>query len=156
KIKNLCEELADNGWYFGEQVCWLTPLGNIDEDAKEASVTRELLDRWRRVSMPLLSCVADHSTASLLTWVKVRQQLLQGDWLTLAKHAAQNLKAAKNLICMAAEERNQKFFIYLGKCLSGEIKSTHRDIDHDIAYLINNSAPIKARDAVRELNARGW
>jgi hypothetical protein len=50
----------------------------------------------------------------------------------------------------------KRFFIELGKCLSGEIKSKADEIDTDIAHIIAANSSITAADAVRELETRGW
>jgi hypothetical protein len=74
-----------------------------------------------------------------------------------AKLAAQDLKLWHKNILAAANENNKRFFIYLGKFLSGEINAELFDpVDLDIAHLVDGNPSIKAKDAVRELEKLGW
>ena len=62
----------------------------------------------------------------------------------------------KNVIEVAAIMKHKKFFIELGKCLSGDIDRhlwDKREID--IAEIVLSNPRIPARDAVHELQKRG-
>jgi hypothetical protein len=129
----------------------------LDKAAEKAGVSKELFDKW--VSGIREAALLDvHLTAvSNLWWAKyARGRLPQGDSLAIAKLAAQNLKVSKDLIRQAAEDDNRRFFIDLGKCLSGEIKSKADEIDTDIAQIICAKPSIPAKDAVCELKKMGW
>jgi hypothetical protein len=84
-----------------------------------------------------------------------------GDWLAQAKYAAwlfdhPNPDVFHDTIEFAARVRHRKFFIDLGKCLSGEINPELWDKrDLAIAEIVLSNPRIRAKDAVRELEKRG-
>jgi hypothetical protein len=82
----------------------------------------------------------------------------QDTTFSAAKQAARDLNLSRKLILWEAETNNKRFFIYLGKCLSGEIK-INADIldptDLAVADIVCSNPSIKAKDAVRELKKRG-
>jgi hypothetical protein len=73
-----------------------------------------------------------------------------------ARYAAQDLCGFSSIIARFAESGDRKFFIELGRCLSGEINAEYCDgIDIDIIQLVFANLRIKAKDAVRELHKLG-
>jgi hypothetical protein len=83
------------------------------------------------------------------------------DSLPYAKLAAMafehpNPELFKHVIEMAAMMKHRRFFVELGKCLSGDID---RDLwdkrDVDIAEIVLSNPRIPAKDAVHELEKRG-
>lgn len=79
------------------------------------------------------------------------------DWLFLAKLVSKNLKGGKEVLLQAADDNNSKFFIDLGKCLSGEIDSPSFDsMDLYLAGLLSRYPPITAKDVVDELERVGF
>jgi hypothetical protein len=132
-------------------------VGDIREAAKKSHVSKELLDKFMSVLKPFLHWDAQYRATEILFWAKVSQGFVRGDWLPVAKLAAQKLKVFKEFIRRAAENDNKRFFIDLGKCLSNEIKSKAVDkSDYDLAYLICVKPSISAKNAVRKLEKRGW
>jgi len=77
------------------------------------------------------------------------------DWRKIAKLAANDLEAYSNVIILAAQTGQKRFFIDLGKCLSGDIKSGYDKLDYAIAVILSHNPSIKAKAAVRELKERG-
>src|SRR5262249_50617711 len=68
----------------------------------------------------------------------------------------QDLSIFRGSILLAAERNDKQFFIWLGKCLSGEITAKIFDnTDLAIADLIYRNPSIKAKEAVCELKQRG-
>lgn len=106
----------------------------------------------------------------LLAWLKIVSKIFKPVGteghiaaqasLALAKFAAiifHRLSAAAfvTLIEGPAKMKNKKFFIDLGKCLSGEIDTQLWDLrDYDMAEIILSKPRISAKDAVRELEMR--
>jgi len=73
------------------------------------------------------------------------------NWRKLAKLAAHDLKAFTEEILLAAQTCQTRFFIDLGKCLSGQMKSGYDKLDVDMALLLSRHPSIKVKYAVREL-----
>lgn len=84
-----------------------------------------------------------------------------GDWLAQAKYAATLFKHPdpelfRGAIEFAITVKHKKFFIDLGKCLSGEIDPQLWDKrDLDIAEIVLSNPRMRAKDAVRELTKLG-
>jgi uncharacterized protein YaeQ len=84
-----------------------------------------------------------------------------GDWLAQAKFAATLFKHPdpelfRGALELAITIKHKKFFIDLGKCLSGEIDPQLWDKrDLDIAEIVLSNPRMRAKDAVRELERRG-
>ena len=84
-----------------------------------------------------------------------------GDWLAQAKFAAMAFKHPDPELFRAALEiaitvKHRKFFIDLGKCLSGEIDPQLWDKrDLDITEIVLSSPRVSASDAICELRKRG-
>jgi hypothetical protein len=75
----------------------------------------------------------------------------------LAKLVANDLNGMSSVVAQAAERRDKQFFIELGKCLSRQTNIEYYDqLDFAIATLVCANPSIKAKDAVRELQKRGW
>jgi hypothetical protein len=69
-----------------------------------------------------------------------------------ARVVAHDMKGFAKTITDAAQRGNKRFFIELGKCLSGEITTEYYDrLDFAIAKIVCANPSIKAKDAVREL-----
>ena len=75
-----------------------------------------------------------------------------------AKIISRDLKTYAKTISRLAEIGNKQFFIDLGKCLSGDIKSDEVDRQKcDIASMLCSNPSIPIKEAVRELKERcGW
>src|SRR5262249_33552711 len=138
-------------------------LGDVEKAAQQARVARKLFDKWRKVhalcwgiATALGTYGEVHAEGGILFLAK-RSRYLDDPWgYAWAKLAAQNLKASAELIHLAAQQDAKKFFIALGKCLSGEIKSTlHDKMDLDIAEILSENPSISGKEAVRELKKRG-
>jgi hypothetical protein len=127
-------------------------LGDVEKAAEKAHVSMELIKRFMSVYVPIMDWSTHAIAVKVLSWAK---GLAGNNWLSIAKLAAQDLKACKGFICKAADENNKRFFIDLGKCLSGEIKSpavSKREID--LAHIICRQPTSK--DEMREWKNRGW
>jgi hypothetical protein len=78
----------------------------------------------------------------------------ESPWRWAAKFAAGNLADWKSkwLLLKAAETNNKKFFVDLGKMLSGDLDSTSIDpMEFDIARVLTRYPSISEKDALREL-----
>ena len=75
----------------------------------------------------------------------------------LSQLAAEDLKAARELIHRAANEDVREFFIHLGKLLEGKrLKpNTWSKLDHDTAFILCFDPKIKSPDAVALLKKLG-
>jgi hypothetical protein len=128
----------------------------IEKAVKEAQVDKELFERWWTVLMPVLTKRATFDFARLVMWSKLAPGMLRSDPLGAAKLAAQNLKVTADYIYEEARCGNQRFFIELGKCLSGEIKGeSFKDKDYQIIRILSINPSMSAKQAVRKLRARG-
>ncbi len=84
-----------------------------------------------------------------------------GDWLAQAKFAAMlfdhpDPELFRGAIELALLVRHRRFFIDLGKCLSGDINPQLWDKrDIDIAEIVLSNPRMRAGEAVRELVKRG-
>lgn len=85
----------------------------------------------------------------------IRKEAAVLDWLNIAKLAAGDLQAFAFEIFIAANANQKKFFIDLGKCLSGEMKSGYDNLDISAALILSHNPVIKAKDAIHELKERG-
>ena len=137
-------------------------LGDVEKAAQKARVGKKLFDKWRNVNAlcwgiaTALGTYGEVHGESILFLAK-RSRYLEDAWgYAWAKFAAQNLKRSAELIHLAAHQDAKKFFIALGKCLSGEIKSTlHDKMDLDIGEILSENPSISGKEAVRELKKRG-
>jgi hypothetical protein len=133
-------------------------VGGIAKAARRAGIGHELLEKWMNTPSisSAINCAAREGASELLFWGKVSLQL-QKDSLASAKLASQNLNAFKSRIRLMAEKGDKKFFIDLGKCLSGEIKCELWDrFDEDVTDVLCRYPKLSAKDAVLELKKRGW
>ena len=147
KLKKLHKMLVRN---VKRDRAWITSDDRADyyirKTAEEVHVDRELFDRWWSVLVPLMSMRVRFETSRALTWA-----------LPEAKLAAQNLKVGADPISMEAKRDNRRFFIELGKCLSGEIKpELFDDMDWDLVRILCINPSTTAKDAVRKLEKKGW
>jgi len=84
-----------------------------------------------------------------------------GDWLEQAKFAAMLFNHSdpelfRGAIELALIVRHKRFFIDLGKCLSGDIDPQLRDKrDLDIAEIVLSNPRMRAKDALCALRSRG-
>src|SRR5260370_21020952 len=84
-----------------------------------------------------------------------------GDWLEQAKFAAMlfdhpDPELFRGAIELALVVRHRRFFIDLGKCLSGEINSQLWDKrDVDLAEIILSNPRMRAEEGVQEMVKRG-
>jgi hypothetical protein len=100
----------------------------------------------------LLEVLQNPELLLLIHFPRVRRNLT----LNLAKIVAHDLKANQEAIRRAADRNDEKFFILLGKCLSGEITPDLFDkTDHDIGEILTHDPATTAKEAVRELKRRG-
>jgi hypothetical protein len=100
--------------------------------------------------------LAAKTATQVLFWSKLAPEV-EKDSPFFAKWASQDLKAHKLIILRAAERSDTRFFIDLGKCLSGEMDSTlYDELDEHVALILACDLSISARDAVRYLRELGW
>jgi len=137
-------------------------LGDVQEAATKIGLSSNLLRKW--LHMPEIYRIIKHALAEAkriakhgmfvpLWWPLERERNSHFQ----AKVAAKNLKAAKQYIFEAVENSDKRFFIDLGKCLSGEIDDTLMDKrDYYIAGLLTRYPSITARNAVDQLRRVGF
>jgi len=129
----------------------------LEKHIDEAREDRQLFEEWWKVTVPLLSCDIRFNETLSLVWAKIAPGVVQGDPLPQAKLAAQDTKTHADRIRSEAERGNKRFFIELGKCLSGEIKPELCDkIDTQILRILCVDPSIPAKDALRKLRQKGW
>ena len=74
------------------------------------------------------------------------------DSSVLPRLCSTDLKKWSHGICAMAKRNDKRFFIDLGKCLSGDLKPFHIDkLDCDIFGLLYRNPSISNKEAVREL-----
>ena len=103
--------------------------------------------------------VAVKTATHLLFWSKVAPQV-EEDSPYLAKWASQDLKARKKTVLNAAERNDKRFFIDLGKCLSGEMDpgmypERYDKMDECVALILALNPSIPARKGVSFLEQLG-
>jgi hypothetical protein len=137
-------------------------LGDVEKAAQKARVGRTLFDKWRETQALCWGIATALGTYSQvhgegILFLAKRSRYLEDAWgYAWAKLASQNLKASAELIHFAAQQDAKKFFIALGKCLSGEVKATLDDkVDADVAHILSEQPSISAKEALRELKRRG-
>jgi len=129
----------------------------IEKAVQEAHVDQELFDRWWTVLVPVLTLGGHSDFALLLMWSKLAPGILRGDPLGAAKLAANDLRHAADRIYEEARHGNERFFIELGKCLSGEIKRDLVDaIDKQMLRILSINPSMSAKEAVRRLALKGY
>jgi hypothetical protein len=105
-----------------------------------------------------------HAAGSALTvwWRKagrtpLKPELTKAQSRQAAEIAARDVKASASLISLSALEGDERFFIYLGKYLSGDMNSTFPDkLDFYVWHILRRNPSIKSPDAVRELKKHGF
>ena len=98
--------------------------------------------------------IAVETASELLFWSKFAPQV--EDPAFHAKWASHDLKASKRIILKAAETNDKRFFIALGKCLSGEMDpGMHDKMDECVALILACNPWIPARQGVRALEKLG-
>ena len=136
-------------------------LCDLEKAARKARVDRKLLDKWRNAQelcwgIAGAQCTFNKVHSEGILFLAKRALYLEHGWGYAARLAAQNLKDRAELIQLAAQHDAKEFFIILGRCLSGEIKSTSHDtMDADVADILSENPSITAKEAVRELRKRG-
>jgi hypothetical protein len=129
----------------------------IEKTVEEAGVDKQLFQRWWKVLVPYVNCGVRFNQARSLLWAKIAPSEIRDDSLAAAKLAARNLKNSADRVRMEAERENRRFFIDLGKCLSGEIKpEPFSDMDSEIVRILSINPSITAKDAVCELAKKNW
>jgi hypothetical protein len=99
--------------------------------------------------------VAFKTASELLVWSKLAPQV-EEDSSFFAKWASHDLKANKGILLKAAERNDKRFFIDLGKCLSGEMNpGMHDKMDECVALILAYNPSILARKGVRALEKLG-
>jgi hypothetical protein len=74
-----------------------------------------------------------------------------------AKMTAPNLPGAADVIYLAAVNNDKKFFVHLGKYLAGKREAeVISRMECDVISILASNPAISARDAVREMQTRGW
>ena len=74
-----------------------------------------------------------------------------------AKMTAPDLPGSADVIYLAAANNDKKFFIYLGKYLSGKREpEVISRMERDVVSILLKNPSISAKDAVREMQKRGW
>jgi hypothetical protein len=105
-----------------------------------------------------------HAAGSALTvwwrkagYTRLKPELTKAQSRQGAEIAAHDVKASASLISLSALEGDERFFIYLGKYLSGEMNSTFPDkLDFYVWHILRRNPSIKSPDAVRELKKHGF
>jgi hypothetical protein len=105
-----------------------------------------------------------HAAGSALTvwsrkagYTRLKPELTKAQSRQGAEIAAHDVKASASLISLSALEGDERFFIYLGKYLSGEMNSTFPDkLDFYVCHILRRNPSIKSPDAVRELKKHGF
>jgi hypothetical protein len=93
--------------------------------------------------------------SQLLFWAKFAPEV-ERDSRIHAKWVAHDLKTYKHIILRAAERQDKRFFIDLGKFLSGNLDSTIYDkMDEYVAVIVAFNPSITAKGGVRVLEALG-
>jgi hypothetical protein len=99
--------------------------------------------------------VAVKDATALLGWSKLAP-LVGTDSPYHAKWASHDLKASKRVLLKAAERNDKRFFIDLGKCLSGEMDpGMYDEMDECVALILACNPSIPAREGVRVLEKLG-
>ena len=99
--------------------------------------------------------VAFKLASELLFWWKLAPQV-EKDSPFHAKWASHDLKGSKGILLGAAERNDKRFFIDLGKCLSGEMNpGMHDKMDECVVLILAYNPSIRARKAVRLLEKFG-
>jgi hypothetical protein len=136
-------------------------LGDVESAAKQVGISSKKLNEWQSASE--ISWAIEHALGEARRIAKGNFIGLwytpeaENDWRFLAKLVSKNLKAGKDYLLQAAERNEAKFFIHLGKCLSGEVDSTLFDsMDLYIAGLLTRYPSITARDVVDQLRRAGY
>jgi len=122
--------------------------------ASDAELIRLAFDSLQPKSDAFGDAPAELKKLAAITDAHLRKKSERLNWRQIAKLAAFDLKAYKAEIFLPAATREKRFFIDLGKCLSGEIKSGFDKLDVAIASILLQNPSIKAKDAVRELKRR--
>jgi hypothetical protein len=136
-------------------------LGDLEQAAQKGRVDRKMLDKWRNAhelcwGIANAQCRYSKVHSEGVLFLAKRALYLEHGWGYAARLAAQNLKDSAELVQLAAQHDAKEFFITLGRCLSGEIKSTLYDkMDADVADILSENPSITAKEAVRELRKRG-
>jgi hypothetical protein len=93
-------------------------------------------------------------------WMKVgaTPERTQAKSRQAAEIAAHDVKASAPLIGLCALEGDERFFIYLGRYLSGEMRSSTLPdkLDFCLWWILRRNPWIKSADAVRELRKDGF
>jgi hypothetical protein len=136
-------------------------LGDVEKAARHVGVSSKQLKKW--TSMADMSWAIEHHLSEAKRIAKGIPLPLyftdetENDGLFWAKLVSKNLKGGKQILLQAADDKNSKFFIDLGKCLSGEIDSTPFDLmDLHLAGLLNRYPSITAKDVVDQLVRVGF
>jgi hypothetical protein len=137
----------------------LDAIANAAIEGASKSMSREQLAkmgedlaRGMRNAFPLLTLWSAKAGSTPL-----KLELTKGQSRQAAEIAAQDVKANPELISLFALEGDERFFIYLGKYLSGEMVSSFPDsLDRALWRILWYDPSIKSPDAVRELKKQGW
>jgi hypothetical protein len=116
----------------------------------------QAMPKSERSGLPLkkLRAVVEVATG-ILSWSKFAPEIEKGSRI-FAKFASQDLKAHKGVILSAANRNDKRFFIDLGRCLSGEMDSRVYDkMDQHVALILACNPSIPAKDGVRVLEESG-
>ncbi len=124
---------------------------------KGAKITNRVLARRQKVLCLLEPKLAPMKAKAALLQAKIYPSLEQDPAFVLAKFAANNLKFFHKRIHEAAKKNDKRFFIHLGRFLSGQNNAELFDpIDLAVTELVCSDPLIKAPEAVRKLEMRGW
>ena len=136
-------------------------LGDVEKAATHVGVSSKQLKKW--TSAADMSWAIEHHLSEAKRIAKGIHLPLyftdetENNWLFWAKLVSKNLKGGKQVLLQAADDNNSKFFIDLGKCLSGEIDCTpFVSMDLYLAGLLNRYPSITAKDVVDELERVGF
>jgi hypothetical protein len=129
----------------------------IEKAIQQAQVDSELFDKWWTVLTPVLSYGISYEIATSLVWAKIAPGLVRDDPLGEARLAATDLRFSADRIYEQARHGNERFFIELGKCLSGEIKRDLVDaVDNQILRILSSRPSTSAKEAVQILRTKSF
>ena len=126
--------------------------GDLSRAAERVGISSDLVDKLLSILRPAVVWDIRYTASGNLMRAKLRQGMPVG-----AKIAAHDLKAHSSIILDAAQRNDKKFFIELGKCLSGRSKPEWTSaMSRDVASIFVVKPDIPAKEGVRLLRELGW
>ena len=138
---------------FRELIKHVESHGDLSRaNREESGISSDLVKELLSILRPAIISDIRYTASGNLRRTKLRQDVQVG-----AKIAAHDLKAHSSIILDAAERNDKKFFIELGKCLSGRSKPEWTSaMSGDVASIFLLNPDIPAKEGVRLLRELGW